>query len=71
MSTLSSAVEENKQVQRRFISIIKQDKLKNSVKQSDFDIILEGNLTAHGGDGAVDVLLFEGIGGRDDIFASQ
>ncbi|PUU79573.1 hypothetical protein B9Z19DRAFT_1064135 [Tuber borchii] len=71
VSTLSLAVYEYKQIRRRFISSFKVTKLPEAVEQSDHDLVREGNLVAHGGDAVVDALLYEGIGGRRDIYAFQ
>ncbi|PUU79576.1 hypothetical protein B9Z19DRAFT_930805, partial [Tuber borchii] len=71
VSSLSLAVYEYKQIRRRFISSFKVTKLPEAVEQSDHDIVREGNLVAHGGDAVIDALLYEGIGGREDIYAFQ
>ncbi|CUS06960.1 unnamed protein product [Tuber aestivum] len=71
VTTLSLAAQDYKQVRRRFISTFKRVKLPDQMEESDYDIIRDGNSIAHGGDAAVDALLYEGIGGRKDIYAFQ
>ncbi|PWW72959.1 hypothetical protein C7212DRAFT_286368 [Tuber magnatum] len=62
----STALQEQyKQVRERFLGTFRRDILKNATKR-DYDIIKAGNVTAHGGDVAVDALLYEGVHGRHD-----
>ncbi|RPA91662.1 hypothetical protein L873DRAFT_1713016 [Choiromyces venosus 120613-1] len=70
VSTLRLAGQEYRRVRNRFISTFKRDKL-DDMTQSDLDIIREGNITAHGGDAAVDALLYEGVEGRQDTYAFE
>ncbi|PWW72858.1 hypothetical protein C7212DRAFT_347670 [Tuber magnatum] len=71
VATLSLAAQDYKRVRQRFISTFKRIKLPDQMEESDYDIIRNGNSIAHGGDAAVDAWLYEGIGGRKDIYAFQ
>jgi len=68
--TLSLAAEDYKRVRQRFISSFKVLKLPDQVDESDHSLIKGGNFTAHGGDAAVDALLYK-VNGRKDIYAFQ
>ncbi|KAG0641276.1 hypothetical protein HOY80DRAFT_902576 [Tuber brumale] len=71
VATLSLATQDYKLVRHRFISTFKRIKLPDQMEAWDYAIIQDGNLIAHGGDAAVDALLYEGISGRKDIYAFQ
>ncbi|RPA92491.1 hypothetical protein L873DRAFT_1709754 [Choiromyces venosus 120613-1] len=70
VSTLTLAGQDYRRVRNRFISTFKRDKL-DDVTQSDLDTIREGNITVHGGDAAVDALLYEGVEGRYDTYTFE
>ncbi|PWW72856.1 hypothetical protein C7212DRAFT_347669 [Tuber magnatum] len=71
VATLSLAAQDYKWVRPRFISTFKQIKLPDQMEESDYDVIRNSNSIAHGVDAAVDAWLYEGIGGRKDIYAFQ
>ncbi|RPB04313.1 hypothetical protein L873DRAFT_1667159 [Choiromyces venosus 120613-1] len=70
VSTLTLAGQDYRRVWNRFISTFKRDKL-DDVTQSDLDIIRESSITVHGGDAAVDALLYEGVEGRYDTYTFE
>ncbi|RPA91449.1 hypothetical protein L873DRAFT_1781083 [Choiromyces venosus 120613-1] len=63
--TLKLSIQEYSHVRNAFISTFKRDKLNNAT-ELDIDIIRKGNRIGHGGDAAMDALLYEGLNGRRD-----
>jgi len=70
VSGLKSSLGAYKILRNRFISTFKRDKL-GTATEAERRTITEGNGWAHGGDAAVDALLYEGVGGRRDIVAFE
>ncbi|CUS11382.1 unnamed protein product [Tuber aestivum] len=68
--TLTLAGQDYRLLRERFISTFVHDKLENAT-QSDLETIKEVNITVHGGDAAVDALLYDGIGGRQDTYTFE
>ena len=64
--SLAVSSKDHMQVRNRFISTFKRDKLKTA-NPSDYEIIWEGNLAAHGGDAILDAALYISLNKRSDI----
>ncbi|CUS07946.1 unnamed protein product [Tuber aestivum] len=71
VSILRIAGPDYKRVRNRFLSVFKWDKIEVPLKQSDRNFIAEGNVVAHSGDAAIDVLLYDGAGGRQDWYVLE
>ncbi|KAG0124342.1 hypothetical protein HOY82DRAFT_673545 [Tuber indicum] len=71
VSTLSLAAQDYHRVRLRCLCTWKRDNLPEEMEDSDYDIIRDGSLIAHGGDAAVDSLFYEGIAGRKDTYVFQ
>ncbi|RPA91705.1 hypothetical protein L873DRAFT_1712766 [Choiromyces venosus 120613-1] len=71
VSMLRHAGPDYKRVRNRYLTVFKRDKLKETLKQSDRNIIEHGNVTAHSGDAAIDALLYDGTEGRQDPYVFE
>ncbi|PWW80032.1 hypothetical protein C7212DRAFT_361502 [Tuber magnatum] len=71
VSILRLAGPDYKRVRNRALTVFKRDKLRETLMQSDRDIIEAGNVTAHSGDAAIDALLYDGVGAREDSYVFE
>ncbi|KAG0636732.1 hypothetical protein HOY80DRAFT_1087354 [Tuber brumale] len=71
VSILRHAGPDYKRVRKRYLAVFKRDKLKEIFTQSDWNIIEEGNVTAHLGDAAIDALLYDGAEGLQDSYVFE
>ncbi|CUS07944.1 unnamed protein product [Tuber aestivum] len=71
VSILKLAGPDYKRVRNPFLSVFKRDIMKETLKQSDRNFIAEGNVIAHSGDAAIDALLYDGEGRRQDWYVFE
>ncbi|PWW75789.1 hypothetical protein C7212DRAFT_324280, partial [Tuber magnatum] len=71
VSIMRLAGADYKRVRNRTLTIFKREKLRETLLQLDQDIIEGGNVTAHSGDAAIDALLYNGVGGREDSYVFE
>ncbi|PWW80017.1 hypothetical protein C7212DRAFT_341178 [Tuber magnatum] len=71
VSILRHGGQDYKRVRNRALTVFKRDKLRETLMQSDRDIIEAGNVTAHSGDAAIDAMLYDGVGGREDSYVFE
>ncbi|CUS11038.1 unnamed protein product [Tuber aestivum] len=60
-----------KRVRDRFLSIFKSDKMEETLNKSDQNFIAGGNVIAHWGDAAIEALVYDGAGRRQDQYVFE
>ncbi|KAG0125929.1 hypothetical protein HOY82DRAFT_672802 [Tuber indicum] len=71
ISLLRLASPDYKRVRHSFLTVFKQDKLKEQLTRKDHEIMEEGNVTVDFPDAVIDALLYDGPDRRNDTFVFE